>query len=311
MNAYGFSDVVPTLRLAWDATMLTAYMRDPLTYFWKHVQGYGTPRTNNTLSFGTIWHEATGAFDAATYAGADRVEALRAGIARAKEKADEMGLPYTGKKGDEAKRNLRTLLRALIWWEQDTLHRKWRALPNGDGSPAIEVRFVLPLGVRAYTGEEFVLCGSFDSAIEDEDGNAWVLERKTTTKTLGPFFWQTYDPCMQTYLYDYVAPQLYPERRLRGVIVEAMQTGVEFSRSETHNIVRTDEQRAHWHEVMLYWMRRAEQDARDDAWKRALNCEATQYGSIYKDIQKRDPRVWQALLNTDLEKRELWNPLSH
>lgn len=309
MTPTGFSDKIPTLRLAFDATMLSQYMRDPLSYKWKYVDGWREPRAGGALNWGSLWHEGAATFDTAVLAGATRSTALADAIKFACKRGHELNVPVYGAKGDEAKRCIRSLVRALVWYEADTAHRAWRTETNANGTPAIEVRFQLPLGVYATTGEEFVLCGSFDGLIDD-GGDAWVLERKTTTSAISPFFWERYDPNMQTYLYDFVSVQLYPDKNIRGVRVEALQTGVEFCRVETHDIRRTAVQREHWKQVMLYWIRRAEQDALNDSWSLALNSESSTFGSIFKDIQKRDPRMWDALLATDLEKVELWNPLA-
>jgi len=307
MNEFGFSDKVPNLRLAWDSTCLSGYMKDPLTYYWKYCIGYRDYGDTLARDFGTVWHEATGCFEQIVFAGGSRDAALAQGLQLIIQRGQELGIPAAPERGGpSSKRNLRALVRALIWWEVDTRERAWRTATNADGTPAIEVRFLVPLGAYASTGEEYMVCGSFDGRIEVE-GDFWTLERKTTAQTLGPYFWQTYDPCVQTYTYDYVSRLLYPAQKTRGVIVEGMQTGAEFARTDTHRIVRTDEQRLHWREVMLYWIRRAEQDALAGSWHHAMNPETSSFGSVYKDIQKRDPRVWDALLRTDLELKPLWN----
>jgi hypothetical protein len=179
-----------------------------------------------------------------------------------------------------------------------------------NGKIALELHYALPLPFKAYTGENYILTGYFDEFVQDtEEGDYWVLERKHTTRTISDYYFYTYNPSVQIFTYDLVGSIMLPGKQLRGVIVEALQTAVTFSRPERHEIRRTPLQREHWAGVIEYWIRRAEQDARENSWHFAMNTEASSFDSVYKEIQRRDPSSWRGLLDTDLVKRPLWNPL--
>lgn len=307
MTPTGFSESIPTLRLAWDATMLSQYMKCPLTYYWKYVLGWRDDGSD-AMSWGSLWHEAVVAYEEARHGGASREEALNTALRFTTSRAGELGIAVDPEAASDNKRSVRTLIRALVWY--DAQNAESAALrPIDQETAAFEVRFMLPLDVQAPTGEPYIICGTFDGVVRDTTDANWVLERKTTTNAIGRGYWQKYDPCMQTYLYDWAAEQLFPSLNIRGTIVEGLQTGVNFCRIERHQIARTRAMRAHWQKVMAYWINRASQDAMNDSWEIAMNPECVSYGSRFKDIQKRDARVWPAMLSADMEQRELWNPL--
>src|SRR6266536_923038 len=109
MNKYGFSDIDSRIMLAWDATRLSAYMRDPLSFKWKYIDGWITPRTNPALGWGTLWHESVARFDSVIFGGGPRWEALETAIDFAVDLGTQLGIPGDGIKGDSAKRNIRTV----------------------------------------------------------------------------------------------------------------------------------------------------------------------------------------------------------
>ena len=308
MDSAGFSPQVPGLCLVWDASRLAGYMKDPLAYYWHSVLGYRTTGFASARDWGTLYHEATALFEKMVFGGSDREMALKVTVKRLVIAAIETGFPLRGGKGKEAARTVETLVRALVWFETEYRERPLAPLPLKDGTPALEYNWVLPLGLKARTGEDYLLAGNIDKIGTDDDGHQYAVERKTTTTTLGKFFFSQYDPGMQTYMYDVACAALFPDASLRGVIIEACQTGVEFCRFDRHAIVRTRSQREHWVEVIKYWIRRAEQDAIDNSWGCAINTTSS-FGYEMKEIQRRDPRVWESMLKTDLSREPLWNPM--
>lgn len=315
MNEFGFSKKNPNLRLAWDATVLNTYMQDPLIYFWKYVQGYRSIVPATALVWGDLWHRLTASFNDLLLRGFSRDEALMLTI--------EVGLKFgrqvprfpdwtldeisqAGKKDDHKKRNTYTLIRSLIWWEAEYRHMDEKVLLGPDNKPLLEQHFIIPLGMKAYTGEDYLLCGSMDMIVEDEDGQ-YVVERKHTARTLSQYYFEDFDPSVQIYTYDLVGSILLPQNPLRGVVVEACQTAVGFSRFERHEVFRTPSQRVEWHETLKYWISRAENDAKTGEFR--MNPASNAYASIFTAIQKKDASHQLSMLESELDRQPLWNPL--
>jgi len=175
----------------------------------------------------------------------------------------------------------------------------------------IERHFVVPLGLTSgpLPIEEYYLCGYLDEIAQDKepDGDKFVLERKSTTSTVASYYFDQHDPSVQMWTYDLIGSKIMPMSPLRGVVVEACQTAVGFTRFERHEISRTPEQRKHWLETIHYWVKQAEQCALNGYWP--MNPATQTFKSTARDIQRRSPSSWPALLKTDFEEQPLWNPL--
>lgn len=315
MNEFGFSEKNPNLRLAWDATVLSTYMQNPLRYYWQYVQGYRSIVPATALVWGDLWHRLTASFYDLLLRGFSRDEALiltiEVGLKLAREvprfpdwTLDEISL--SGKKDDHKKRNTYTLIRSLIWWEAEYRDDEMMVVKGPDDKPLLEQHFVIPLGIKAYTGEDYLLCGSMDMIVEDEDGQ-FVVERKHTTRTLSSYYFSDFDPNVQVYTYDLVGSILLPQNPLKGVVVEACQTAVNFSRFGRIEVFRTPSQRADWLETIRYWIKRAEDDAKNGEFR--MNPASNEFHSIYTEIQKRDASHQLHMLESDLQRQPLWNPL--
>lgn len=304
LNNPKFSKIAENLRLVWSASSLEAYMKDPLSYYWHNVLGYNDLTPKAALVWGTLWHAVTASYKDLRSRGFDRDEALGLSIVVALKLAKDRDLDVVSvnsTKRDVKTRNTYTLIRTLIWWEQK-YHNDELKVVEGEDGPLIEQHFSIPLGLKAYTGEDYVIEGYLDEIVEDEDGDQFVLERKHTIQTISSYYFYQYDPNVQTWTYDLVASVLLPMSPLQGLIVEAAQTGVGFAAFERHPISRTKEQRAHWLEVMRYWIQRAEKDAYSGTWINAMNPATTTYESKWKDIQRKTPAMWKAILETEMSR---------
>ena len=308
-----FSNEIPTLRLAWDATTLDSYMRCPLTYYWKDVLGYRQESTAVALLFGTLYHDSVGQYEQARLHGKDVDSALREAITWLLAEAKEKGFADISASSRDAKtRNIRNLVRALIWFsvwtERDEVYERC-AMP--DGSSSIEVSWAMPLGIKAPTGEDYILSGSLDQVKRRvDDGSLVVNERKTTTTTIGSYYWKKFNPNVQIWTYDLIGSMvLGSSGKLRGVVVEACQSAVHFTRFDREEIVRTRMQREQWLESIKYWIRRAEADAINHTWAEAMNPATLNWENVYRTIQTKSPKMWDRYLEMELKQREPWNPL--
>ena len=300
-----FSESNPSLRLVWDATTLAAFMLDPLTYYWKYVQGYRSREPSVDLLWGTAWdrsmayyHNLRGRYD--------RKRALEESIAFTIEHARKVDLDAVAaeSKYKARKKNLATLIRSLVWYDDE--HGDYDIYEPHFAQPT-QVR--LPLPMTTLDGEQYWMVANYDQIVQDRiDGQLWVGERKSTTDTIGAKYWEQFDPCVQTSVYDWACSQSTAEP-IVGVLMEAVQTAVGFSRFAHHEIRRTPQQRALWEKTMCYWIRQAEYITRDDCWEVAANVAGQRWESATRRIQRRSPAVWEGLLKSEMIKREPWNPL--
>lgn len=317
-----FSEKYPTLRLVWDATTLEALMRDPLSYYWKYVRGYRSKEPSVDLLWGTAWDKAL-SFYHAEREHYDRPTALQTTITWAIEHAKKVELDQVAaESGNKArKKNLATLIRSIVWYDAEhgdydlyepvftnpttvTIPLDWP--PKKPSSSGKRKEFFTP------DGEQYYIVGNYDQIVRDkETGKLFVVERKTTATTISPHYWLSYDPSVQLNTYDWLAcaGQHHRLHKRSGVFIEACQTAVGFTRFATHEVLRTPQQRAHWERVMQFWIKVAEHVAVQDNWGNAMNLATQQWESTTRNIERRSPAVWEGMLQTEMVRREPWNPL--
>jgi hypothetical protein len=153
---------------------------------------------------------------------------------------------------EESRKNRTSLLRLLIWYAEqyhiDGLFGPIRPVAN-----EIPFRESLYNLLRASDfAEEFAefpiypsiqIGGRLDSIVEGPaKGEYWIRERKTSSQSLGTFYFARYSPDIQISLYTWVARLLFPELNLQGVLLEAFQIGTNFIRMNRKEIHRWPEQ---------------------------------------------------------------------
>jgi hypothetical protein len=229
--------------------------------------------------------------------------------------------------GDKYK-NRESLIRLFCWYVED----QPEAMDDGlkpyqfpDGRAAVELSFSMPLPFKAMGwdtepelggrppvygpyGPNFILCGHIDY-IGDFGGELFVVDNKTTTKSLNQKFWDSYSPNVQFDTYDLAGNLLFPDLPIRGIMIDAASVGVTGASFGRHIYYKTEAQREEHLHTIEYWIRVAEQLVQtygDKDWpmnKRSCwNCPF--HGICDKDPKQRD--MW---LKANFTQHERWNPL--
>jgi hypothetical protein len=201
-------------------------------------------------------------------------------------------------------KNRETLIRTVLEYcevqPRDGSLRPYR-FPNGQDG--LELEFLWPLPLESPDGDPYMVRGFFDSFLQMGEEVA-PRERKTTKSSLGKFYWDRYEPNVQVDIYDLTTQMLMPEMRHAGVLMEAAQTGVGFSRVERHFITVPASRREEWLGEMQYWIKRAEYDARQGYWpKNTASCNNAG-GCHFRDVCRRAPEHRQAALENHFVHRE-------
>ena len=300
-----FSTEYPTLRLVWDSTSLNAFMSDPLDYYWRYVQGWRDPEKSIDLLWGTAWDKSAGMYHQTRGAGFNSEKALEATVWFAIGHAQKVDLDQAAAdapKDKGRKKNLATLIRALVWYDAE--FGDYALFEPISTEPRLGK---CELGITSPDGQKYLMVGNYDEIVREPDtGKLMVVERKTTTQAFSQYYWLDYDPSVQINTYDWLVAQ---ENKIAGVLLEGCQTGIGFTRFAHRPVYRTPQQRGHWLHVMRFWIKFAEQIAMADDWDIAMNLATQRWESVTRNIERRSPAVWDGLLQVELEKRDPWNPL--
>ena len=325
----------PRLQIAWDATSLRSLMTCPRKYEYEILQG--RKNGNEAMRFGLVYHAAKEILDAGlaeavedqelhgtdyenAYVNAALTEAIHYAWTETEKWGTEDDIPCA----DNA-RTRYTLIRGLVWSLEALGTDILTPFEFPDGTLGIELSWRVPLpleyidydklaaliklGVRK-SGEQYsayLLCGHFDGLVNFQ-GDVYVLERKTTKQTLKSFFFKNYSPDVQISTYALAADLIYQTLDVRGVIVEALQTAVSFSRFLRQPIKRTPEQRSEFLEEVIYYIKKAEEYAESGVYPKNEAVCGLYGGCAYRKICSLSPSVRQDFLESGF-KLDKWNPL--
>lgn len=299
-----FSRQFPTVQIAWDSTSLGAYKKCPRFYELSIIQGWQTRAQSVDLRFGILYHGATERYDHARAQGQDHQTALRTAIRWTLEQTWEVALGRAWASGDNNK-NRGTLVRTLVWYlDQFGENDPFETVILANGKPAVELSFRMDLDYKSHlTGEQFILCGHLDRLANFQQ-KTYIVDKKTTRHTLSTDYFDQFSPDNQFSLYPFAGRIVY-KVPIAGIVCDAAQVAVTFSRFERQQIPRSDEQLDEWHRELGFWLTAAQLNARTGHWpqndKACFRCH-------FRSVCSKPPSVREQWLQAGFVKRT-WDPL--
>lgn len=207
---------------------------------------------------------------------------------------------------EDNKKDRYALIRSIIEF-CDTAPDSIRPVVFPNGRVAVELSFQLPLDILTPDGEPYLLTGNLDGIASLFD-DWYTRERKTTKTTLGGKYFQRFSPDIQIDTYDVASYLAFPDRKIKGTLIEATQTAANFSRVGRHFVTINQELREENFDDIRYWIKRAEADARSGTYhKNTAACHA-HGGCPFMGICRIDPSQRQPFLTSNYQK-SFWNPL--
>jgi PD-(D/E)XK nuclease superfamily len=151
--------------------------------------------------------------------------------------------------------------------------------------------------------QPYVLCGHLDRVVLFNE-EPFTMDHKSTKSTVSTNFFERFDPDNQMSLYT-LASRVIFKTPVRGVIIDAAQIAVGFTKFTRGFAYRTEGQLEEWTNDLRFWLAQAESFAIANYWP--MNDKAC-FLCNFKGICSKDPGVRERFLEADF-KREFWNPL--
>jgi len=299
-----FSIIQANLQLAWDSTSLGALKKCPRYYQLSIVEGWTGRDENIHLSFGIAYHKALEVYDHVRAAGGSYADGLRAATRCALTMSWDTPRGRPGAVfSQDPNKNRYTLVRSVVWYldkfEEDALETVILA----NGKPAVELSYRYKTTYLAPSGEPYLLCGHLDR-LAKFGGEVWIADRKTTKMTLSDFYFATFTPDNQMSGYALAGKVVY-NTPTAGILIDAAQIAVGFTRFQRGFAPRNDAQLTEWYEELEFWLVQASFFAKQGRWpmndKACFNCS-------YRGICSKDPKVRDTWLKAGFTKR-IWDPL--
>ncbi len=303
------------IRYAWDSTCLGAFKTCPRLYQYLYLDGWQAKEESVHLRFGREYHTALEQYDASRNNGVKHEDAIHDIIADLIRRTTDFDPSPDTKAGRYKSRNnlIGLVVDYLDHFSRDPAQTV--ILKNGKPATELSFRFDLPWTPQIQSTEpypvNYLLCGHLDRIV-NLNGGIMVMDRKTTTQTLGDYYFAQYEPNNQMSLYT-LAGKVVLGSPVKGVIIDAAQIKVRepnvFIRGFTY---RTPDQIEEWLEDLRITLQVAESYAtagyfpmNDTACDKFGGCQ-------FRGICSKSPQVRETFLKSDfvkLSEDERWNPL--
>ena len=300
------------LQFAWDGTSLELAQTCLRKYYYTMIRGIKPRRTSVHLIFGGIYATALEHFYKHRAEGMSINDALREIVREAMIESWEHERTESGERiretgqaiyFDDPKKTRVNLIRTIIWYIEQFAEETEDGIKTyhlQSGKPAVELSFTLELD------DELLYCGHLDRVV-DYGGHLYVMDQKTTGGTVGTYFFDQFSPNNQMSGYSW-AGQAILGSPVRGVIIDAAQIAVNFTRFERGITTRTKDQLEEWYESALWTIKLARQATALDQWPMNLSACGNYGGCPFRQLCSRSPSVRENYIKSDYNEHN-WDPL--
>lgn len=336
------------IQYAWDSTSLGYFKTCPRLYQYIMIDGWGEKDTKVHLRFGQEFHQALQDFDIELSNDVTRDDAIhetirmllertadfapdpmtRAGKYKSRHNLLQLVIDYLDKYEDDPAETyilqdgtpaVELSFRFELDWGPSYIQYKCRVcdtatsdghvVSNSCGEPC---NFVMhPLDGYVPPKQPYMLSGHLDRVVTFQD-QLFVMDRKTSMTTLGPYYFNQFEPHNQMSLYT-LASQVVIASPIKGVIIDAAQILLEkpnyFARGFTY---RTPDQLQEWTNDLKHWLTLAEHYATMSYWpQNDTSCDKFG-GCRFREICSKSPQVRERFLASEfvkLPEEDRWNPL--
>lgn len=328
------------IQFAWDSTCLGAFKACPRRYQLYVIEGWRPKADRVHLTFGIHYTNALEHYDRVRAYGMNHEDALDEVVDKVlcdtwiedKVNKDTMKVDagYRWEHGVHdskiGNKNFYNLLRSVIWYLDQFADDTAETVIAEDGTPLVERSFRMELdwGPQAvihydqeYAGgpkidirfaQPYLLCGHLDKVVTFI-GGTYVMDHKTTKSTISDYYFDQFQPNNQMSLYT-IASQVIFGGHVKGVIIDAAQIAVGFTRFARGMTYRTPAQSEEWLNDLHYWFDLAEQCATHGYWPMndtaCFNCD---FNKGEGKICAKDPSVRHQFLEAGFTQENPWNPL--
>lgn len=294
------------IQYAFDSTSLGWLKTCPRLYYYNMIQGWQSNDESVHLRFGIEYHRALQDYDISRAAGIPYKDAVH-------DVVQELVVRLGDWHPDHKYKNKSNLIRTVIWYLDKFEDDPAKTYIMADGRAAVEVSFRFELDWGPASEEDnlhpqpFLLCGHLDRVVTFND-DLYVMDRKTTTSTPSDYYFNQFEPNNQMSLYT-LASQVIFQSPIKGVIIDAAQVAIDFSRFTRGFTYRTKDQIEEYVLDLHYWFAKAEDYANANYWP--MNDTACDKfgGCRYRQICSKSPQVREQFLKSNFVKGERWNPL--
>lgn len=299
------------IQWAWDATSLKRASTCARKYYYENICGWQAQSKSVHLWFGGIYASSLELFHKLRAQDMPREEAILDVILYALTESwdfdlDAQGelIPSSGspRTFDNQYKTRENLIRSLVWYFEEWRDERVTTLRLQSGEPAVELSFRIPLD------DDIFYCGHLDQVVQDEDGNIFIHDQKTTTQGLGSYYWNQFKPDIQFAGYTFAGKTVL-NTPINGIFVDACQVLVGSSRYGRMPIFFQDAELNEWYDEVMELVERFRGYAEREYWPRDTTACGNYGGCEFRHICSRPPEFRDNFLRGDFTKAPRWDPI--
>jgi len=234
------------LQYIWSASSIGLIQTCPRKYQMKQLMGWQSKNTKSVhLLFGGYYANALEQFYRHRFAGASIDEALATVIQAALLATwnTETCKPWDSEHNAKSRQNL---IRTIIWYVEQYGEEDLPIVKLPDGKPAVEYEF------KIEVDNDIIFSGILDRLVLFGD-DPFIMDQKTTGTTISAHYFRQFAPNTQMSMYTFAGKAVF-NLPVKGVIIDAVQIAVGFSRFERGFSFRTDPELNEWYDDAMYWI---------------------------------------------------------
>lgn len=314
------------VQIVWDATSISLAQTCLRKYQYKLIDGWSSPSLSVHLRFGQHYATALEHFYKFVATGMTEEEALIAVVKEAleatwdyeyEEEAADEGVPGMARTLSNVRiipgsgapwnslHNLKTretLIRSIVWYFDHFATDPAPVHILSDGKPAVEYSFALPVD------NGIIFSGHLDRLV-DYAGHPYVMDQKTSGTTITPYYFAQFKPNTQMSMYSFAA-KVALGVPVKGVIIDAAQIAVGFTRFERNFTMRTEEELSEWYDNSMFWIAQAQEAARKNYFPMNAAACGNYGGCEFREICSKSPEFRPQFLKGNFIQKDPWDPSS-
>lgn len=208
------------------------------------------------------------------------------------------GQPWTSDHNLKTRGNL---IRSIIWYLDHFRDDPCETVILSSGKAAVEYSFKLPVD------NDIVLSGHLDRLVTYAD-HLYVQDQKTTGTTISARFFDGFNPDTQMSLYTLAGKAIFG-LPVKGVMIDAAQVAVGFTRFERGFTFRAEDQLQEWYEGAMHTIEAARTATHEGYFPMNPSSCGNYGGCEFRHVCSKSPSVREQFLKGDYVKGEIWNPL--
>lgn len=298
------------VQFGWDQTSIKLAEECLKKYQYRMLLGWRPRGISVHLFFGGVYASALEHFHKYRAEGVEHNDALiyvvrEALVASWIYEKDNEGNIIQGTGGpwisDHNTKTRENLIRTIVWYFENFADDSCKTVILADGRAAVEHSFQLPVD------NGIIFSGHLDRLVE-YGGKIMIQDQKTTGSTITPRYFENYNPDTQISMYSFAGRAIF-HLPVKGVMIDAAQIAVGFTRFERGFIFADDASLEEWYDDTMQTIERAVKATKENHFPRNRSSCHKFTGCEFRNVCSKSPHVREQFLKADFEKGKRWDPL--